>query len=283
MSYNVVCSKTTLRLSPKQGASLMVEASRAEMSTTELLGASWRLWRSHAGMFVMLMGIPIAALLLIALTVNYVIAPHPEDTPLRELWLGMGFLQKVAVFVAFLGSLAMQYRALAASVFATQEIRSGRSVGILRAIGAVRRKQLRLFWMVMLASMCTGPLGLIVFPLFAFGTAPAFPVAILENMTAFAAIKRSDALAKGGLGRIALLVATWLGLAIAGVYGWVSFLMMLEARFGRPWFLRPVPLLGFWLILLIPQWYMIALTLNYFEQRGREGEIGSAATVQVDG
>lgn len=131
----------------------MVEASRSGMSTTELLGASWRLWRSHAGMFVMLMGIPIAALLLIALTVNYVIAPHPEDTPLREVWLGMGFLQKVAVFVAFLGSLAMQYRALAASVFATQEIRSGRSVGILRAIGAVRRKQLRLFWMVMLANV----------------------------------------------------------------------------------------------------------------------------------
>jgi hypothetical protein len=156
-------------------------------------------------------------------------------------------------------------------------------VGILRAIGAVRRKQLRLFWMVMLASMCTGPLGLIVFPLLALGTAPAFPVAILENMTAFAAIKRGDALAKGGHGRIALLVATWLGLAIAGVYGWVSFLMMLEERFGRPWFLRPVPLLGFWLILLIPQWYMIVLTLNYFEQRGREGEIGSAATVQLDG
>jgi hypothetical protein len=108
-------------------------------------------------------------------------------------------------------------------------------------------------------------------------------VAILENMTAFAAIKRGDALAKGGHGRIALLVATWLGLAIAGVYGWVSFLMMLEERFGRPWFLRPVPLLGFWLILLIPQWYMIVLTLNYFEQRGREGEIGSAATVQLDG
>ena len=66
---------------------------------------------------------------------NYVIAPHPEeDTPLREVWLGMGFLQKVSVFVAFLGSLAMQYRALAASVFAVQEIQSGRSIVILQAI-----------------------------------------------------------------------------------------------------------------------------------------------------
>jgi hypothetical protein len=133
--------------------------------------------------------------------------------------------------------------------------------------------------MVMLTSMFTGPFGLIVGPLLAFGTAPAFPVAILENMTAFAAIRRGGALTKGGHGRIALLVAMWLGLAIAAVIGWVSFLATLEERFGQPWFLRPVPLLGFWLILLIPQCYMIALTLNYLEQRRREREIGSAAVM----
>jgi hypothetical protein len=233
-------------------------------------------------MFVFLMGIPIATLLLMALIMNYVIAPHPENTPLRAVWLGMGSLQKVAVLLLFLGSLAMHYRALAASVFATQEIRSERSVGVLRAIATVRRKQLRLFWMVMLATILTGPLGLIIGPLLAFGTAPAFPVAILENMTAFAAIKRGDALAKGGHGRIALLVAMCLGLAIAAVYGWVSILIMLEERFGRPWFLRPVPILGFWLVLLIPQGYMIALTLNYLEQRGRERESCQPARVQVD-
>jgi hypothetical protein len=230
-------------------------------------------------MFVLLMGLPIAALLLMALIVNYVIAPHPEGTSLREVWLSMGFPQKLAVFAAFLASFAMQYRALAASVFATQEIRNGRGVGFLQAIGAVRRKQLRLFWMVMLAGILTGPLGLIVFPLLAFGFAPAFPVAILENMTAFAAIKRGDALTKGGHGRIALLVAMWLGLSLAAVFGWVRLLVMLEEHFGRPWFLRPVPPLGFCLILLIPQWYMIALTLNYLEQRSREGEIGSAAVI----
>jgi len=259
----------------------MNEANRSEMSTLDLLGATWRVWCSHTGLFVFLMGIPIAALLFMTLIVNYVIAPHPETTPMREVWLGMGTLQKIAVFVAFLASIAVQYRALAASVIATQEIRSGRSVGILGAMGAVRRKQLRLFWMVMLVSMLTGPLALIVGPILAFGTAPAFPVAILENKTAFAAIKRGDTLAKGGHGRIALLFAMWLGLTIAAVLGWVSLLVMLQERFGRPWMLRPVPLLGFWLILLIPQWYMIALTLNYLEQRRREGEIGSAVPVQV--
>jgi hypothetical protein len=261
----------------------MDEANRSGMSTMELLGETWRVWRSHAGMFVLLMGIPIAALALMTILVAYVVAPHPEETPLREVLLGMGLPQKVAVFVLFLGSFAVQYRALAASVFATQEIRSGRSVGILQAIRSVRRKQLRLFWMVMLASMLTGPLGLIVFPLLAFGVAPGFPVAILENKTAFAAIKRGDALAKGGHGRIALLVALWLGLGIAGVYAWVSSIVMLQERFGRSWILRPVPILGFWLLLLIPEAYMIALTLNYLEQRGRGGEIGSAAGVQADG
>lgn len=104
------------------------------MSTVELLGATWRVWRSHAGMFVLLMGIPIATLAILALIINYVILPHPEDTPLLEVWQGTSFLQKVAVFVAFLGNLAIQYRALAASVFATQEIRSGHSVGVCKLL-----------------------------------------------------------------------------------------------------------------------------------------------------
>lgn len=74
---------------------IMNEANRPGMSTAELLATTWRVWRSHAGMLVLLMGIPIATPLLLALIVNYVIAPHPEeDTPLREVWLGMGFLQK---------------------------------------------------------------------------------------------------------------------------------------------------------------------------------------------
>jgi hypothetical protein len=76
---------------------------------------------------------------------------------------------------------------------------------------------------------------------------------------------------------IALLVGMWLGLGIAGVLGLVAFLALLQERFGQPWFLRPVPALGFWLIFLIPQWFMIALTLNFLDQRRREGEIVSAA------
>jgi hypothetical protein len=174
----------------------MNEPHRPGMSTAELLKGSWQVWRSRAGMFVLLMGIPVATILVMALIVNYLIAPHPEGTPLREVWLGMGVLQRLTVLVLFLGTFAMEYRALAASVFATQEIRNERSIGILQAFRSVRRKQLRLFWMIMLASMLTGPFGLIVFPLLVFATAPGFPVAILENMTALAAIKPGDYLSK---------------------------------------------------------------------------------------
>jgi hypothetical protein len=259
----------------------MEELNHSRIATVELLGATWRVWRSHAGMFVLLMGIPIAAILLMALIVTYVIAPHPEGASLREIWLGMSVLRKVGVVVLFLGTFAVQYRALAASVFATQEIRGGRSVGILQAIRSVRRRQLRLFWMVMLASMLTGPLGLFLCPLLAFGASPGFPVAILENMTAFAAIKRGEALTKGGHGRVALLVAMWWGLSILGVFGLVSLLTLVQERLGRSWFVRPVPLLGFWILLLIPQWYMIALSLNYFDQRERQCDIGSAVGIQV--
>jgi len=79
------------------------------------------------------------------------------------------------------------------------------------------------------------------------------------------------------------LVALLLRLVIAAVFVWVSFPMMLQERFGQPWFLRPVPILGFWLLLLFPQWYMIALTLNYLEQRERAGETSSAHGAPVGG
>jgi hypothetical protein len=36
----------------------MHEANRPGMSTVELLGATWRVWRSHAGMFGLDGGIP---------------------------------------------------------------------------------------------------------------------------------------------------------------------------------------------------------------------------------
>src|SRR5262249_6641570 len=146
-------------------------------------------------------------------------------------------------------TLAVQYRALAASTFATQEIWNGRSVRFWQVIRSVKRKQLRLFWLVLLASFLTGPLGLIVGPILIFATAPGIPVAILEGKTAFAAVKRGDALLKHDTGKIAILVILWVGIAIAAVIGWIRVLIFLGELFGEPlpMYFRLVPAIGFWL------------------------------------
>jgi hypothetical protein len=249
------------------------------MSLAQLLAEAWRVWSSRAGMFVLLMGLPVAAILLMVLTIYFVILPPMDHADLRQVWLGLSALQRITISICFLATFAVEFRALAASVFAVQEIRSGRSVGFLTAISSVKRKQLRLFWMVMLASMLTGPFGFILFPLLSFAVAPGFPVAILENRPAFAAIQRGNALAKGRHGRIALLVAMWLGLSVASAILLISILAILQDRFGHALFLRPLSFLGFWIIFLIPQLYVIALTLNFLDQRGREVKAAAAAPV----
>ena len=261
----------------------MDETSETAMTAMNLLSTTWRLWYSRAGMFFLIMGIPIAALGILSVIVVYVISPHAQVMPLREVYEKMGILQKLSVVVVFLASFGMQYHALAASAFATQVIWQGRSVSMWQAIRSVRRKQLRLFWMVMLVCMITGPLGLVAFPFLAFATAPGFPVAILENRPALAAIKRGNSLGKGRQGRIAVLVALWLGLGGAAVVGLVSILSLIETLYGRPWFLRPLPLVGLWFIMLIPQLYMIALTLNYLDQRKYKSGMGSASSNSVEG
>lgn len=250
----------------------VVTENHLTISISTVLKKTWQVWRANAALFVFLMGLVIAAILLGTLLMIYVIAPHPPGLALREVWEAMSSLQKLAVFVLFLMTFAVQYRALAASAFATQEIWNGRTVRFRQAIGSVRRKQLRLFWMVLFASFLTGPLGIIVGPILIFATAPGIPVAILEGKTAFAAIKRGDTLLKPDFGKIALLVILWLSAVIAAVVVGIRFLMFLEDQIGQPLplYLRPVPAIGFWLILLIPQLYMIALTLIYLERLKQE-------------
>jgi hypothetical protein len=261
----------------------MENETHSVMNMSTLLAKTWQVWRQKVAMFVLLMGLVIAVFFVMAMIMNYVGAPHPAEVMLKDVWQGIGFLQKFAVFVLFLMTLAVQYRALAASAFATQEIWNGRSVHFWQALRSVRRKQLRLFWMVLLGSLVTGPLGLIVGPILIFATAPGFPVAILEGKAAFAAIKRGDALLKHDHGKIAALVILWLGTAIAAVIVWVRFLMLLEDQFGQPlpWYLKIVPSMGFWLILMIPQLYIIGLTLLFLERRKREIEGIAAVETQA--
>jgi len=182
----------------------MTDAPASGVSTSELLRESWRLLRGHALLFVLLIGVAILAQLLAVLLMALVIVPMRSGESLREIWFAMDEWRKLAVFVLFLATLAVMYRALAASVLAAAELRSGRSVSVLQALGRVRRKQLRLFWLILLVSVLAapvGPLALVIALAFAFFCAPAFPVAILETSARSkrcSAAPSSPKAAKGG-------------------------------------------------------------------------------------
>ncbi len=238
-------------------------ASGVSISTSDLFRESWRLLRGHARLFVLLMGVAILAQLLAVLLMALVIVPMRPGESLREVWLATDAWRKVAVTVLFLATLAVIYRALAASVFAAAEIRRGRSVSVLQALGP------------------TGPLAPVGGLAFAFFCAPAFPVAILESLGAIKALQRGAQLAKGGQARLALLFFLYLALIVVGVVVFIAVVMRLQVLSGNAWYVRPFPLLGFWLVLLIPQWYMVTLTLNYFDQRLRKGEPSPAPHAQV--
>ena len=219
----------------------------------------------------MIMGVYVAALAVMAATVAVVLVPpHSEGAQLRDIWHGMVAWRRMSVGVLFLLSFGAEFRALAASAFATQQIQIHDSVGLLTAFRSVHRPQLRLFWLVLVVSLFAGPLWVLAFPFVAFFAAPALPVAILESKTAFASLKRGEALIKGHRGRIALLVSVGYVLGAGGFIAVMLGLDLLQHQFGQPWFLKPVPLLAYWILSLIPQLCMVALTLNYLDQRRRE-------------
>jgi hypothetical protein len=60
------------------------------LSMPTLLKRTWQVWRSNAWMFVFLMGLVIAMIFATAMAVNYVIAQHPAEVSLREVWRNMG-------------------------------------------------------------------------------------------------------------------------------------------------------------------------------------------------
>ncbi len=259
-------------------------ASGVSISTSDLFRESWRLLRGHARLFVLLMGVAILAQLLAVLLMALVIVPMRPGESLREVWLATDAWRKVAVTVLFLATLAVIYRALAASVFAAAEIRRGRSVSVLQALGHVRSKHLRLFWLILLVSFLaapTGPLAPVGGLAFAFFCAPALPIAILEDLGAIKALQRAAQLAQGGQARLALVFFLYLALGVAGVFALIVVVMRLQDLVGNAWYVRPFPLLGFWLLLLVPQWYMVTLTVNYFDQRLRKGESSPAPPAQV--
>jgi hypothetical protein len=259
----------------------MNETRTPQISTGELLSQSGRMFRAHWRTFVPLMGFPVAAMFLSILVLYFLVAPIRPDVPLREVWLGMSVARKIGVALLFLITVAVINRALVASIFAVREFRDGREIGVLRALGFVRRKHLRLFWLLFLVGLFSaGPLVVVGMAL-TFFFASAFPMAALENLGVIGALRRSIKLTEGGYGRIAALLLLYLVLVVVGVFGLVGLGLLSSApQFAaRAWFWlwRLILALAFWSFLLIPQWYMIALTLNYFDQQARKGQSGAAS------
>ena len=238
-------------------------------TTAQLLARSWQLYWGHLWTFVLLMGLPIAALVLGSAVLIFVILPEPQGVSLKEIVAHMSSLSLLAVSLGFLANLAVVYHALGASIWAAGEFHAGRDVWLWDAICHFGGKHARLFWLLFLMGLLGRGAGAILSLLAGFGFAPAFPVAKLENLGVIKAIQRGDALSKGKHGRIALLYFSFVVLEVAEVYGQIYGLAALHVSFGNPWFLRSIFPLGMWVSLLVPQFYMIALTVNYFDMRKR--------------
>jgi hypothetical protein len=260
----------------------MSETGTPQITTGELLSQSWRMFRAHWRTFVPLMGFPVVAMFLSVLVMYFFLVPLRTGVPLRDVWTGMSVARKICVGLLFLVNVAVINRALVASIFAVREFHDGREIRVLGALGFVRRKHLRLFWLLFLVGLFSaGPL-VVVAILLSFFFASAFPVAALENLGVIGALRRSIALTEGGYGRIAVLILLYLVLVVVGAFGLVGLgVFSSTPLFAAPawfWLWRFIFALAFWSFLLIPQWYMIALTVNYFDQHARKREWGPASS-----
>jgi hypothetical protein len=215
---------------------------------------------------------PVAAGVLGALLMYFFLVPVSDGRPLREVFQAMTTFNLIGVFLLFLANIAVFYRVLGATTWAAAEFHRGGNPGVLEAFRHPTGKQARLFWLLFIIGLFSrGPLFFIPW-LAGFAFAPAFPVAALENLGIIKAIQRGDALNKGHQGRIALLYILSIVPLVAGIFALIRLVFFLQGFFGNAWFLRPVFPVGFWTILLIPQFYMVALTMNYFDMLGRRGE-----------
>lgn len=107
---------------------------------------------------------------------------------------------------------------------------------------------------------------------------PAIPIALLKNLNVFQAVKRSLMLTKQGYGRIFLLFLLYVVLCAAAVFAWVYSMAAVQPLIKLVWLRSLTALLGFLIVLLIPQLFMIALTLNYYDQRFRKENWTPGAT-----
>jgi hypothetical protein len=232
----------------------------------KLLWKGGRMYVLHAGTYLLLMIFAVLALLLFSVFTVFVILPDLQGKDFHEISMEIGTLQKLGVAVTFLLSLAVFYRALAASILATSEFGEGGKIDAIQAFRRVRWKHTRLFWLMLTATFF-GPLAPFVGLIAGFFFASAFPTAVVEDLGAFQALKRGEKLGSGNGLRIATVYVAYL-VVLAGVGAAIfKVLSSVSDQLGNGRYPKPVPSICFLVFFTVVQWYMIVLTLNYLQQR----------------
>ena len=220
-------------------------------------------FRANLGAFTLLSLIIYAAILLLGAISVFWIAPSPDTYPINllALWNNLGVLRKLLIFLLLvIAAPLLVSRGFAAAIIVVKEAQAGNRCGAFRALGMVRWKSLRLFWLAWVLSFIPPFfqgifVGLIL--------SPTFPIAVIEELGVRQAFARSGKLNKNAWGRIVLLflIYNFLILAIT-VFAFVILNPILSG-------VTSAVAAGIWiiLILLTGMWYMTALTLNYFDRR----------------
>jgi len=220
--------------------------------------------------FVLIIAVWLLSMVALALFVSLTVPRPPANGEaqwdLRKTWQELTPLIKLGFGLGVLLTLAVLFRARAATIHLVSGLCRGESKTPWQAYGQVRRKQLRVFWLSAAVNLAGPPTFGLVPLLMELAFAPAYPVAVLEDRKALDAIKRGLALSGGTYGRVVLLVLSYALLVMALLWGLVPllhfFARMVEIT-GTPWPARVGAMLWLLLLGLLHQIYLVALTVNF--------------------
>ncbi|HXE75991.1 MAG TPA: hypothetical protein VNN18_10200 [Candidatus Xenobia bacterium] len=172
------------------------------LSLGELLDRTFTLYRNHFWLFVGLMAVPYSLVLALSLLIQGLSAAGP-DIGMAAI-AGAGLL----MLVFFLALIIVFGLTQAATIFALSEVYLGRSTTIRETYSRIWGDIGRVIFVQILVSLgiFVGIILLIVPGIwFALRAAVSIPVAIIEDLQAGDAVRRSMELTKGFTGRVALI------------------------------------------------------------------------------
>lgn len=249
----------------------------------ELLDQTFTLYRRHFWVFVGIMALPQLFMLAVGLSMEALQAStspqqaggDPQAAASAAFGIGIFFL--VGMLVMLVAFYATYVLALAATVFAVSDVYLGRPTSVRAAYGRVRGK----VWRLLDVLISTGlrivfGFMLLIIPgvVLLIRYALAIPAAVLEDLKANAAMKRSAELAKGRYGRIFVVLLLFM------ILSWVAALLLqfpfqiaqaiyLQRGEMVPWLGILANVGGFLAGLLVGPLMTIALALVYYDQRVR--------------